>query len=451
MTFISNILKSFFRQGDSRTLLMKKNIIASFLLKGGSIVVSFLLVPMTLGYLNPYEYGIWLTLNSVLSWVYLLDIGLGNGLRNKLAEARAKGDMQLGKIYVSTTFFFMTLIIVVFYGLFLIGQNFLDWYSILNVDPAKVDNLGSIVTVVMAFFCLSFVFKLIGNVYMAWQLPAMNDLLAFVGSLISLIIIFILTKTSSGSLFDVAMTFSAVPAVVYAIAIPISFVYLKEISPSIKAIKLRHFSPLISVGFKFLLIQVACLILFMTSNLIISRLFGPQEVTPFNIANKLFSAITMAFTIIITPYWSAVTDAYTKGEMDWIRRSVRKLRIIWGLFALAGALIVAVSPFIYKVWIGEDVHISLLLSILCCAYALIQNWNNIYAYTINGIGTLKVSLICAIIQAVIFVPLTILLGKVWGLNGIVASLCISLLLCAVVQPIQYHKLITGKATGIWLR
>lgn len=230
MTFISNILKRFFRQGDSRTLLMKKNIIASFLLKGGSIIVSFLLVPMTLGYLNPYEYGIWLTLNSVLSWVYLLDIGLGNGLRNKLAEARAKGDMQLGKIYVSTTFFFMTLIIVVFYGLFLIGQNFLDWYSILNVDPAKVDNLGSIVTVVMAFFCLSFVFKLIGNVYMAWQLPAMNDLLAFVGSLISLVIIFILTKTSSGSLFDVAMTFSAIPAVVYAIAIPISFVYLKEIS-----------------------------------------------------------------------------------------------------------------------------------------------------------------------------------------------------------------------------
>lgn len=444
-------IKNFFSKGDRRTLLMKKNILASFLLKGCSIIVSFMLVPMTLGYLNPYEYGIWLTLSSVLSWIYLLDIGLGNGLRNKLAEARANGDMKLGKVYVSTTFFFMAVIIVGFYILFLICHHFLDWYIILNVDPSKVSNLNSIVVIVMAFFCLSFVFRMIGNVFMAYQLPAINDLLSFVGSIFSLIIIFILTKTTTGSLLDVAMTFSAVPALVYALAIPLTFLRFKEIAPSFKAIKVRYFNSLISVGFQFMLIQIACLIIFMTSNIIISNLFGPQEVTPFNIANKLFTILTMTFTIIVTPYWSAITEAYTKGEMEWIRHNVKRLRYIWILLTIVGFILVIMSPLIYHVWIGDSVNIPFSLSLLCCLYAVIQNWNNIYSYSINGIGVLRLSILCAVFQAFIYIPLTLYMGSTFGLNGIVASLCLTLLISSIIAPIQFNKIINQHAKGIWMK
>ena len=88
------------------------------LLKGGSIAISLLLVPLTLSYLNEYEYGVWLTLSSVLSWIYILDIGLGNGLRNKLTEAIALDDLKLAKIYVSTTFYSLTFIVIVIYAVF---------------------------------------------------------------------------------------------------------------------------------------------------------------------------------------------------------------------------------------------------------------------------------------------------------------------------------------------
>ncbi|MDE6110000.1 MAG: LPS biosynthesis flippase, partial [Muribaculaceae bacterium] len=200
---------------NKRTNLAVKNIGVSLLLKGGSILITFILVPLTLGYLNSYEYGIWLTLNSVLSWIYLLDIGMGNGLRNKLTEALAHQDYERGKIYVSTAFCFMALIIVAFYCLFLVAQIFLDWYSILNVDPEKVPGLNSIVTIVFGFVCVSFLFKMVGNIYMAHQIPAANDLMLFIGNVLSLTIIYILTRTTEGSLLDVAMTFSAVPAAVY--------------------------------------------------------------------------------------------------------------------------------------------------------------------------------------------------------------------------------------------
>lgn len=111
------MLSTFF-QGNKRTVLLKKNVIASFVLNGGSILISFVLVPMTLGYLNEYEYGVWLTLNSILSWIYIFDIGLGNGLRNRLTEALARNDFKSAKIYVSTSFFCMSIIAGLIFGIF---------------------------------------------------------------------------------------------------------------------------------------------------------------------------------------------------------------------------------------------------------------------------------------------------------------------------------------------
>ncbi|MBL7937415.1 MAG: hypothetical protein JNM51_16535, partial [Bacteroidia bacterium] len=87
-------LSSLINKGHSRSVKAKKNILASVLIKGISVVTSFVLVPLTIHYLNPINYGIWLTLYSVISWFGLLDIGLGNGLRNKFAEAIANNDKQ---------------------------------------------------------------------------------------------------------------------------------------------------------------------------------------------------------------------------------------------------------------------------------------------------------------------------------------------------------------------
>ena len=110
--------------------------------KGGTILISLILVPMTLSYLNPYEYGIWLTLSSTLAWIYTFDIGLGNGLRNKLTEALALNDLKLARIYVSTSFFSLLILVTAIYLLFILVQSWLNWELILNVNAQKVQNLS---------------------------------------------------------------------------------------------------------------------------------------------------------------------------------------------------------------------------------------------------------------------------------------------------------------------
>ena len=412
-------------------------------------MISLVLVPLTLSYLNPYEYGVWLTLSSILTWVYLFDIGLGNGLRNKLTEALAKKDFQLARIYVSTTFVSLLLLVVFLYLLFLCFQMFLDWNKILNVDPNKIAHINSIVTIVFAFFCTSFVLKTIGNIYMAYQEPAVNDLLALLGSLISLLLIYLCTLYTEGSLDKVAVIYSGAPVMVYLVAYPITFWRYKEIKPSFSFVRFSCLKDLLSLGLQFFVIQVACLILFMTSNFIISQMFGPDAVTPYNIAFKYFSLINIGFTIVITPIWSAVTDAYAKNEMVWIRNAMKKIVGVWMIGVCLAVIMLLLSEVVYSIWIGDEIQIPFVLSAICAVYVSISNWNNIFAYFINGVGKIRMQLYSSIFTSILFIPLAYFLGQLIGVAGVLLALCICLMVSAVWSPIQYWKIVNRKDTGIW--
>ena len=77
---------------SERSQNVKKNIIYSIILKAVGVGLTFILLPLTVHYLTEIEYGIWVTLFSVMNWVNMMDMGIGLGLRNKLAEAVAIDD-----------------------------------------------------------------------------------------------------------------------------------------------------------------------------------------------------------------------------------------------------------------------------------------------------------------------------------------------------------------------
>ena len=65
-----------------RNNLIKKNILASFVLKGYAAIISLMLVPLTLNCLGTLKNGVWLTISSILLWIDQMDIGL----RDKRSE-----------------------------------------------------------------------------------------------------------------------------------------------------------------------------------------------------------------------------------------------------------------------------------------------------------------------------------------------------------------------------
>jgi len=58
-----SFLKNYFTKGHERSIRAKKNIAATIVIKGFSIVISLVFVPLVLNYVNSAQYGIWLTLS----------------------------------------------------------------------------------------------------------------------------------------------------------------------------------------------------------------------------------------------------------------------------------------------------------------------------------------------------------------------------------------------------
>jgi O-antigen/teichoic acid export membrane protein len=444
------LIKNFFTQGNERSINAKRNILIIAVLKGCGIAISLFLVPVTIHYVNPTRYGIWLTLTSIVGWFSFFDIGLGNGLRNKFAEAVASRKPELARTYVSTTYAILTIIIAIVLLIFFCINPFLNWAKILNTPANMVGELRLLALIVFGFFCIQFVLQLITTIITANQQPAQASVFGFLGNLLSLGIIYVLTKTTSGNLIYLGTVFSVTPVVVL-ISSSLWFYShkYKQYAPSIKFVKFRFARDLMSLGIKFFVIQMAAVVLYQTSNIIIAHLFGPEQVTPYNIAYKYFSVITMAFSIIMLPLWSAYTEAWIKKDIAWIKNSINKLVLIWIFIAISVMIMLVSSNFIYRIWVGKEIKVPISVSVVMAAYVVINSWCGIFSQFLNGVGKIKLQLYSGTFGALINIPLSIMLGKQFGIYGVLLSSVILGTVSAVWSPIQYNKLINNKATGIW--
>ena len=436
--------------GSERSVLVKKNVLYSFVLQGISILCSFLLVPITLNYLNADEYGVWLTLNSIITWFNVCEIGIGMGLKNKLAETLALGNYELGKRYVSVTYIVLSLIMIVFFLLFILINNFLDWREILNIHTITSDSLSSVVIIVVSFFCINFIVKTIGVILAADQRVSYSSLIGVISSICSLVIIWVLTKVTEPSLLNVALVFSVAPIIVFIISSIILFNgRYKKIKPSLKLFDWSCAKGLVRLSLAFFVLQVSSIVVFTTSNIILTQTIGPEEVTIYNICFKYFNIITLAFNLILAPMWPAYTNAYTLGDSKWIKNGIKKSVLIWGILSLGAIIMLVVSPIAYKIWIGDSVLIPFSLSLVMAIYVIIGNWNNIFAQMLAGVGKIRLSIINSIFNAIIFIPLGAYLSKSMGVVGVCIAMTITILTSTFWQPIQSIKIIRNTAKGIW--
>jgi len=450
-----NKIKSFFK-GHKRTVNAKKNIVASFAIKGLSIIVGFLMIRVTLDYLDQTKYGIWLTLSSFLTWFAFFEIGLGGGLRNKLAEALAVKDYKLGKSYVSTTYAILAIVISIAAVIFFIANVFIDWTVVLNTDKELGPELSLLALIVFGFFFLRFVLKLIGIVLTADQRPAIANSFGSIGNLISLLTIYVLTKTTNGSLVYLGWVLSISPIIVLGVAT--LYFYrndYRRIAPSLKFVELKYAKDLLNLGVKFFLIQMSALIMFQSSNIIIAQFYGPEEVTPYNIAYKLFSIILMVFSIILSPYTAAFTEAWVQKEISWIKKTVSNLFYIWLGLVVVTIVLFFLSDFIFEFWLGkekmETMVISTRLKIALIFYFSLFTFGGIFNIFINSVSKVSVQMYSLIIGAALFVPISIFFIKYlnWGIESVVIASILSNFYSPFVAPIHYYKIINNKTHGIW--
>jgi O-antigen/teichoic acid export membrane protein len=205
------------------------------------------------------------------------------------------------------------------------------------------------------------------------------------------------------------------------------------------------------LGAKFFLIQIQVVILFQSTNFLISNLSGPNDVTYYNIAYKYLGIAMMLYNIILSPLWPAFTNAFTLNDYSWMKRIYYKMIRVYIVSVLVLLVMMSVSPIVYRLWIGEKCIIPIPMTVLVGIYLMIHTWDSLQVYIINGIGKVKLQTIITTIGLTLHLPMSYFLGKIIGLGvyGVISSMILITSFYSLVFTLQLNKLFTRKAFGIW--
>jgi len=449
---MNKLLTKFIDLNDKRSNILRKNIFGSFFLRIVDVLVDFLLVPISLAYLTQTDYGIWLTINSIVNWMNFFDIGISHGYRNKLAIALSNKDYTLAKTYTSTVYVIIGAISLVLGLICLLTIPFINWENMLNTPTDYNNILTMVMLVVVASFTIRLTLKIITSVFLAHQMPFWRNLINTITKTLTLGLIVLAGYFTNKNLLVFALIQSLLPLLVLVISTILFFnKKYKYIRPNFSFFDKDVIKDLFGLGIKFFVIQLAATMLFTTDNVIIAHVLSPAHVAPYMITLKYFGAFSIIFAIIKTPYWSAFTDAYQKGDYKWIRKSISTLNYIW----IAGVVFTLVLFIAFEkikiFWVGEDIQTPILLVCQCALFVLLQAYSSIYTSFLNGTGKVKLVMFTGILTLGINIPLSIYfaVNLNMGSAGILLATNCSLLLYIITRRIQYQKIINNRAYGIW--
>ena len=445
-------MKKFLSSSHNRTRNAQLNIVYMFLIKAVNISINLAYVPLLITVLEQERYGVWLTITTIVSWIAFFDIGLGNGLRNKLAEAVALNENKLARTYVSTTYITMGAG-AIFWGIFfsLIVPN-CNWTTLLNATGISNNELQLLMLWIIVSLVLQMFLKLINSILYALQKPAAASLLLMLSQLMAFAGVFLYTQlNNTSSLLHLGIIISLAPPLVLLAATLLLFRgILAPYTPSWSHFDKSKVREVISLGANFFWIQLTSLFLFQSNTLIIAHISGSAAVAEYNIAYKYIGLIEMVFAIIAAPFWSATTEAFKREDWGWINNILKRIGWITIILIFVGVILILGADLIYSYWLGKVIEPDKgLLTMLLLFFAIQLNWIR-YGSILNGLGYIKLQFYITLTEAIIHIPLAFILGSCWGSKGVIMSLIIVTAANVIWPSIQINK-IAGRHSGIWTK
>ncbi|MFN8346807.1 MAG: hypothetical protein U0X91_17535 [Spirosomataceae bacterium] len=432
---------------NANELIIYKNTALSLIAKTARVLFSFLQVSVILSIINPEEYGVWLVVFSVFSWIAIMDLGIANGLRNKLIIALAQQNFIKARQLISTAYVSLTGIVLLLLAFFFIFNQYLDWSRLLHV-PSIVSDIDQAVMLSFSFIGIHLIAGIFNQVLAATQQTAVNDILPAVSDLLILAVITAFKFSSLPiSLLHLAVIYSSIPFFVLLISTVYGFAGpFKHLCPAFGCFDSALIKDIASIGIKLFIIQMAGLVIFQFQTLYISNQFGPEQVAVFQVTYKYFSFSMLVFTILTNPYFPLFTHEYTHRNKVWLQNARNKLFKTWiGVTGLL-VLMVLVSDFFFKIWLNNKLTVPFSLSLWMAIRLMFHYWCTFNYNILSSINVLNLQVIIGILSAIATIWLFPAFTNAYGLSGIPIVLTIILGINSVILYLQVsHELQkTGK-------
>lgn len=447
-----NRLITYLKPKNVRNEKLSKNLIISIAVKIGGVFINFFTIPLTLKFINTNDYGIWLTISSLYTFMSMFDIGLGNGLRVKLGEALSNNNNHQVKLYISTSYISLFVILTPITFILYSISGYVDWGRLFNSPLTNNEDIIKLIKTLIIAFSVRIFLNLISSILTSFQKTGVNSILDFIANLIISFMVIFLGEKGIINLINLGLIYSITPSFILFLYTFYYFIFInKKVTPNIYYFKKLYFMEIIGIGSKFFILQICSIAILSSGNFIIATLISPVEVTNYTIVQKYFSIIASLYGFIVIPLVPAYNEAYYKKDFKWIKEKISLMRKIWYINFIIVFCLILFSNWVFKIWLGNNIQIPFMLTFSIGIYWIVVGWSTIYTPFINGIGKVNIQLIQAIFSVIITIFLSIFLisNLNFGAIGYVWCSILSVVISSIFLNIQYNKIISQNATGIW--
>ena len=422
------------------------NILGAFLVKGGSMVLSLFLLPAYIRFFgNDNILGVWYTILSIINWVLVFDLGIGNGLRNKLPKALAENNMKEGRTLVSSTYISSAALVVIIGIAGSIAIHLLNWNAILNIEETELPLhvLRYAIQIAYIGILIQFVLKIITSILFAIQKSSLVNFLTFLSNVIIFIVINLLPAgdTSSSIIAISYFNILAVNLPLLVVSLVLFMGKFKDIRPSFKFWSKESAKSVLKIGVTLLWLQLIFMVISATNEFLITAFCGPAAVVDYQVYFKIFNSVASVCSLVLIPIWSAVTKAKVEKRYTWIKKTYMLLLGFSALVLLMLIAIVFVLQPVVNFWLKEDaITVTMTYGVIFAVSGFIFMVHNVNTSIGNGFSYFKVQVVLMTLAAVVDIPLAWLFSRLTGgMIGIVLANIIALIPFEIAQPIFFFR------------
>jgi O-antigen/teichoic acid export membrane protein len=424
------------RERHRRFTLSAATAAAAKLLSMGTVLIT---VPMTLNYLGPERYGMWMTIASFSIMLSFSDLGIGNGVLSAVADSFGRNDRPAIRNQVSSGFFFLCGIAVLLFLLFaLIGPLF-RWDRLFNVvSPLARQESAPALAVFILCFAIGMPFGIVQKVQIGLQQGFAANLWQCVGSLIGLAGVLAVIHFD-GSVPWLIAAISGAPIFASILNFFLFFaVKAPDLAPNRNVVSGQTIGRMARIGLLFFVLQLIISVAFASDNIIIAQLLGASAVATYAVPEKMFALITSLIVLAVNPLWPAYTEAIARGDNKWVRKTFIRSMYFAVLAAAAGAtVLVLFGREITALWVGHSINPPFLLLICFGVWKVLEAAGNALSIYLNGAGQLRMQVFLLAPMAICSIALKIALLPMLGLPGIVLATAFSYVIFVLI-PWAYH-------------
>ena len=408
-----------------------------------SVSLNFIIIGYLIRVLGPEQYGIWVTVFTIMTWISYLDFGMNSSLHTLVPQVI---DYTKNINLKNTILSGYIVLICISLSLFLVVHILLSMPTILSFVYGL---FGGKIKLIMFYnaisiACILLILNLITGIVGGLQLSSLTHLSSAIAGCLNLFIIYQLNKISIMSVENIILSYGLS---MFISLLLVTLIILRQINffSSLKDYKFQI--KVLQFAKSFFLINFSVIILFSTDRVLISVLHGPNTVTEYDLVYRLIGIVLMMHSLINMPAWGPYAEKWKSKDLVWIKNQIKNQLMAGILLVIFALFIILFAADLVYVWTKLDLEITYFQKVSLLLLVLVNIANNIFATFINSTGQLKMQTMGSIIAAIINIPVSVFLVRYFSLSyeGVVLGSVLALCIPGFLLLIQSKNLLSQKS------